>query len=564
MMAMKKHKITIALAGASMMLASCNFLDFDETNELYTHDDIYTYFDTTKQMLTNVYSYIPQDFGTIDGAMRDCASDDAEFGNTGGNVQNFNNGNWSAVNDYDSAWSLYYGIRAANEFIGSIAKTDFSRYENDTNYANWMRQIQYFSYEARVLRAFFAFELAKRYGDIALPLKMLSTEEANSIGKTSFNDVVEFIVSECEQCAKNLPATYIGEPNNETGRITKGFAMALKSKSLLYAASLLHNPTMDIERWKRSAKAALEIIETGYYSLDPNDKSNNIASPELVLARMNESSGTFELNNFPIRFTEGKRETAASATFPTQNLVDAFQTINGYPVTLGSDGWICNDPQFDPQNPYNNRDVRFARTVLYNNCRFKNVAIETFIGGNDDVAVSAGGSPTGYFLKKHIIENTSFVPNQIVTNYHHWIVYRYAETLLTYAESMIEAFGDPSYTDETYKYSASWALNLVRTNAGMPNVTTVDKSSFTVALRNEWRVEFAFEDHRFWDIRRWKIGNATQCDIYGVTIDVINRAYTFNRKRCETRKWKECYYLYPIPQSELFKNPNLAPQNTGW
>ncbi len=563
---MKKIKPFATLLCA-VALASCNYLDFDETSGLYTHDDIYKYFAQTKQMLTNVYSYMPQDLGAIDGAMRDCASDDAEYGNTGGSVQLFNNGNWSALTTVDTAWNLYYGIRAANEFIASVAEVDFSRYENDTSYQNWIRQLRYFPYEARMLRAYYFFELAKRYGDIAMPVKMLSTEEANSIGKTPFDEVIAFIVDECDACAGdgNLPDTYIGEPNNETGRITRGFALALKTKALLYAASELHNPTMDVERWKRAAQAAQDLIDTGLYQLDPEDKCNNATSKENVLVRMNGDSQEFELNNFPIRFTEGTRTNTASATFPTQNLVDAFQTINGYPVTLGENGWICEDPGFDPQHPYENRDPRFARTILANGSTFKGSTIETFIGGNDYAAVSAGGSPTGYFLRKYIQESTSFVPDQLVSNKHHWVIYRYAETLLTYAEAMIEAFGDPSYTDETFKYSAAWALNQVRANAGMPDVTASGKEEFLEALRNEWRVEFAFEDHRFWDVRRWKIGDATQRDIYGVSIEQNGAGnYSFQRALYETRSWNERMYLYPIPQSELFKNANLNPQNIGW
>lgn len=118
---MKTYRIITTLLSAAVFV-SCNYLDFDETNGLNTHDNIYKYFDNTKQMLTNVYSYIPQDFGAVEEAMRDCASDDAEFGNTGGGVQDFNNGNWSALRTHDTAWSLYNGIRAASEFIASIAR----------------------------------------------------------------------------------------------------------------------------------------------------------------------------------------------------------------------------------------------------------------------------------------------------------------------------------------------------------------------------------------------------------------------------------------------------------
>lgn len=571
---MKLNRI-LSLFACVAALSSCSYLDFDETSSLYDHDSIYKYFGNARQMLNNIYSYMPQDLGTISGAMRDCASDDAEYGNTGGAVQSFNNGRWSAVDTYDTAWNLYYGIRAANEFLSSIGEVDLSRYENSGDYQSNVRNLKIFPYEARLLRAYYFFDLARRYGDIAMPLEMLTIEEANAIGKTPFADVIDFIVSECDECARNLPVIYDADYNNEVGRVTKGFALALKSKALLYAASELHNPTMDTELWKTSAQAALDLIrfapEAGY-ALDPNNKWDNsvnssiTTSPEMILMRMNGDDTSFELNNFPIRFTMGNRTgNAATATFPTQNLVDAFQTVNGYPVTLGQNGWECEDPAFDPQNPYADRDPRFYWTVLADGSGFKGSEIETRIGGQDYGQVTAGGTPTGYFLRKYIQEGTDFDTDNPVTNKHHWIIYRYAETLLTYAESMIEAFGDPDYTDAAFTLSAADALNQVRSNAGMPSVTVKGKEEFIDAVRNEWRVEFAFEDHRFWDVRRWKIASDTQRNIYGVSIsDSGDGARTYQRLQYETRTWNERMYLYPIPQSELFKNPNLNPQNTGW
>lgn len=563
---MKNMNIIRILSAAllSMALVSCNFLDFDETNGLKTKEDMYQYFNSTEQMLTHVYSYMPKDLGTISGAMRDCATDDAEYGNSGAAVQYFNNGSWSAVNTVDDAWSLYYGIRAANSFIAEVAKVDLSRYEHDGQYNNWMKKLAYFPYEARVLRAHYFFELARRYGDIAMPLEVLTGDTANSIAKTPFEDVISFVVSECAECAENLPETYKNEPGAQIGRVTKGFAMAVKSKALLYAASPLHNEDGDAEAWKASAAAALDIIMTGLYSLDPEGCANDNTSPEVVMMVMGGDSQDFELNNFPIRFTEGRRS-GATATFPSQNLVDAFHTVNGYKVTLESFGWVCDDPAFDPQNPYDGRDPRFYRTVLADGMAFKGSVIEAFEGGADDAEVTAGGSPTGYFLRKYIQESTNFVTDKIVTNKHHWIVYRYAETLLTYAESMVNTFGDVNYTDSNYPYSALWALNQVRTNAGMPAVESCTAEEFIEVLRNEWRVEFAFEDHRFWDVRRWKIGDDTQRELLGVVIQKEeDGTRSFYRQVCENRQWTDRMYLYPIPQSELFKNQNLYPQNVGW
>jgi len=560
---MKRTDILIIISAVlvSVAVQSCSFLDFDETSGLRTKEDQYRYFNSTEQMLTNVYSYMPKDLGAVSGAMRDCACDDAEYGNSGSPVQCFTNGSWSAVNTVDDAWNLYYGIRAANSFIEEVAKTDFSRYEHDVQYANWMKKLAYFPYEARVLRAHYFFELARRYGDIAMPLTVLDKDGANSIAKTSFDDVVEFIVSECDECAPMLPDSYADQPGAQIGRVTKGFAMAVKSKALLYAASPLHNETGDAEKWKRSAKAALDMILSGIYSLDPDGCVNDISSPEVVMMAIGGDSQNFELNNFPVRFTEGRR-TGPTATFPSQNLVDAFETINGAAVKLTDAGWVSDDPQFDPQKPYDNRDPRFYRTVLANGMTFKGSEIEVFEGGADHAEVTAGGSPTGYFLRKYIQETTSFVPDKTVTNKHHWVVYRYAETLLAYAESMVNAFGSPDYSDPDYPYSALWALNQVRSNAGMPEA---DGDDFKNKLINEWRVEFAFEDHRFWDVRRWKIGDETQRELVAVNIRRDeDGTLNFYRQVYENRKWTDRMYFYPIPQSELFKNRNLYPQNIGW
>ena len=269
------------------------------------------------------------------------------------------------------------------------------------------------------------------------------------------------------------------------------------------------------------------------------------------------------MKNFPIRFTRN-RPTPATGTFPSQNLVDAFETINGYAVTLTPEGFVSDDPAFDPKNPYANRDPRFARTILADGMAFKGDKIDVKNGGKDYLPVLEGGTPTGYYLKKYIQESTSFELNNESPQKHSWVNYRYAETLLTYAESMVYAFGDPNYKDKEYTKSALEALNEVRANAGMPAKTVSGKEEFIKVLRNEWRVEFAFEDHRFWDVRRWKIGNETQRTLYGVQIEEGAQGKTYRRTLYENRQWRECMNLYPIPQEKLFVNNNLNPQNAGW
>jgi hypothetical protein len=556
------------MIAATLMLTACDHLDFDETSRMSTLEALYHYNATNagniESLLTNVYTYMP--IYSYNTETTDCASDDAELGNTAATVQNVNNGSWSSNKTWETAWGLYAGIRAVNSFIEEVAKVDYSLYQFTSTYQNKMKKLRYYPYEARVLRAYFFFELARRYGDIAMPTQMLDETAANAMGKTPFSDVIRFIVDECETAADSLPDSYVNEPDAEIGRMTKGFAMALKSKALLYAASALHNPGGDVERWKTSALAAQDIIDLGLYQLDPAGVANRITSPEAVLMRALPATNGYELANYPLRFTEGARSGSALANgkFPSQNLVDAFETVNGYPVTLTANGWQCDDPAFDPQRPYERRDPRFARTILANGMTFRSSVVEVFSDGLDDHTVPQGGSATGYFLRKYLQETTSFRPGATVTNRHAFVIYRYAETLLTYAESMIEAFGDCDHTDATYTRSARWALNEVRANAGMPLIVSCSKEEFTSRLRNEWRVEFAFEEHRFWDVRRWKTGSDTQRELYGVRIVKENNQLRFYRFLYETRTWNERMNLFPIPKSELFKNSNLLPQNPGW
>ncbi len=554
------------ILSVALLATGCNFLDFDESSSDYSRDDMYLTYSNIQKMLTNIYGYMPnKNIYDVSDALRDCGSDDAEYGDPDASVQRFTNGTWSALNTVDDKWStMYSGIRSANEFLESIKTVDLSMYQYDTKYQRWLEHLKYYPYQAKVLRAYYFFELARRYGDIPMPLTMLTAEEANMIEKTPFDEVIDFIVTECDEAAKNLPDTYVGLLDDETGRVTRGFALAVKTKALLYAASPLYNPSGDKSKWEKAAAAAKEIMDLNVYRLDPDEKANNYTSQEVIFAIMRSESSSFELYNFPVRFTEGQR-TYISGSYPTQNLVDAFQTANGYDITLGSDGWQTSDPDFDITKPYEGRDPRFARAILADGMSFKGSTIETFVGGKDYSATRNDlGTPTGYYLRRYIQESTSFIPENTVTNKHQWIVYRYAEALLTYAEAMNEYLGNPTTTEGEFSISALEALNMVRANAGMPDVTVTSQSDFREAVRREWRVEFAFEDHRFWDVRRWDIGQATQGQIDGVEITRNGGKNEYKRMTVETRTRSARQNLFPIPQSELFCNPNLNPQNTGW
>ncbi len=534
---------------------SCNFLDFDQSIGYESQEDVYEVFSRAEQSLAQLYTYLESDFGSLDGAMRDCAIDDAHYVWSDSQIHVFTNGRWSPLNTIDEEWSNYYtGIRAVNQFLKALSEVDYSVYEWNDDYESWMAKIQYWPYEARFLRSLFLFELARRYGDIPLATDIYTIENVNELRKSTFAEVIDYIARECQQVAEQLPLSYETAEGKQTGRITKGAALALRSRALLYLASPLHNED-DPERWADAARAAYDVMALNQYQLVDEESVNNLFSRELILERRTAPSCSFEKLNFPISFEKGN-----TGTCPSQNLVDAFQTRNGYDVVLTQTGWESDDPEFDPAEPYTNRDPRFYKTVLYDGAQFKGRTLACQEGGAEGQPV-VGASQTGYYLKKYVMEDVNLSPKENAM-IHYWVLFRYAEIVLNYAEAMNNAYG-ADYKDTELPLTATEALNQVRTRAGMPAIAAgLNRTDFQKVVERERRVEFAFENQRFWDLRRWKTAPATSLD--GVRILQTESGKSYSRIVVENRVWDDRMFLYPIPQTELFKNSNLNPQNAGW
>ena len=320
---MKQTSKIAALAFSAMSLAACDFLDFDQSTGYDNQQEVYESWTRAEQSLTNVYSYLDADFGSIGSAMRDCATDDAHYVWSESTIHNFSNGKWSALNTIDAVWDNYYtAIRAANQFILNFQEMDYSKYEWSSDYQTWQEKSQYWVSEARFLRSWFLFELAKRYGDIPLARDIYTVENVNDLPKTPFAEVIDYIVTECSEIAKILPEDFSKVSGAQTGRVTKGAALALKSRALLYAASPLFSED-DRDKWIAAAKAAKEVMDMNRYQLVDEESVNNLSSKELILERRMASSCDFEKKNFPISFDGGN-----TGTCPSQELVDAFQTAS--------------------------------------------------------------------------------------------------------------------------------------------------------------------------------------------------------------------------------------------
>ena len=566
-----KIKIILFICTIITFSSCTDFINYNESSS-YGASDVFTVYSRASQMALNIYTYLPSDFNSVGGAMRSSGCDESEYVWPSSNIHVFYDGTWSAINTVDDVWSYYYkAIRAANLFLEEGANQTFPDNQYVSGYNTMMVRYNNLQYEVRFLRALFYFELLKRYGGVPLVTKVLTPDAANQLARDSYQKVSDFIVHECDTCAANLPNFYNATYNGETGRATRAAALALKARVLLYAASDLHNQPGISElngftagdqkqRWKDAALAAKVLIDSGaVFKINkltvPYDKiPNNIALPELIFANRLPNSGTFESLNFPIGFVGGH-----TGNCPTQNLVDAYEMKS----TGAQFDW--NNPTMT-SNPYSNRDPRLALTVVLNNTTWvDNQVAQIWQGGNSGLPL-VGATNTGYYLKKYVDKNISFQPGGVTSTRHVWVLFRYGEVLLNYAEAMNEAFG-PNYTDGTFTLSAVAALNLLRSRPGLglvPIPTTISQSDFRTKVRNERMVELAFEDHRFWDIRRWMIGPQTiAIKRTIITKDPVSGNFTYSTVTTHDRKWDDKMYFYPISQAEIYKDKNLT-QNPGW
>ena len=551
---------------AFLLLTSCADLDYTEET---TRDEewTFTYFNEgIKGLVSGVYAQVyNNEFASNSAYFLAGATDEAQYALEAGNVNSYVNGGWSPANPFDRTWTKSYtAIADANMFLEKLDEADISDWEQNPEYSKWVSQLELFPYELRFLRAYFYFELFKTYGDVPLVTTTLTNAQANSVKRTPADEIVKFIVEECDAVAPYLPVTYETEVGSEVGRATRVAAAALKARTLLYAASPLHNPTGDKTKWAKAAEACKYVLDnaanwglslSAYGSLWGHDAFYN---KELIfgLGRGDDSDNgnVFEKANYPVGVENG-----SSGNCPTQSLVDQYEyQDNGETFGERHPGNI----DLNLQDPYEGLDPRFALTVVKNGDEWpsngaQKKVMETFVGGFNG-APKYGATPTSYYLRKYVDGACVTTADNQTYRRHTWIVFRLGEFYLDYAEAVFNATG--SANDATYGMTANEAINVLRNRADiqMPEFTE-DGDAWVKRYERERLVELAFENHRFWDVRRWKKGAQYFKTIQAATISpslVLTRSTI-------TRQWDEKYNFYPIPQSELIKNPNLT-QNPGW
>ena len=578
---MKRKSIElIQVAVIALFFISCDFLD-TKIDTITTPERAETSYGTLWNFANSMYTPLQYGFLTIDNNLFAAASDEAQQTSAVSNVSRFNKGMINAnENPLSYMYQNYYeGIRAAYFFL-DYAKDgenflalnrDTSAMRNPVNRTNYQRDVMrlnWYRAEACIAIAYYYSELIKMYGGVPIVISLMEDDpNKGRIPRSSYDDCVEHIVKLIDEYQDKVNPnwnTRISSLSNwdvsdQAGRFDKATALAIKARTLLYAASPRNNPNNESAKWERAAQAAHDLIVFKNYTIPAN---RNYSAYFLGTGALNNAESIYfirkymmntpEVRNYPISTPGGN-----SGVTPSHNLVSAYEYIGAE----------------DPDHPYLNRDPRLTATVVVNGSVWNNRTIDQSPGGSDDMT-QANTSHTGYYLKKFLTDNLNLTQGGQAQ--HLWPLYRYSEVLLNYAEAMNEIHG----TDETpagFTLSARQALTQVRRAAStsLSAVITTDRNEFRNAVKHERRIELAFEDHRYWDLIRWKDAETVLNNpVTGVkvisknvvVIDEENETYTYQYQIIDVapRVFRSHHYYLPFTRSEVENSKGTLQQNDGY
>lgn len=549
-----------------------DFLDKTESgniNEAITFADSIRTMEYLSGLYQGIQNFYKQTVLVNYGSMADC-TDDGELMWTG--ATNYpipvNTGTINASYAWvTGAWSHWYSrIRNANIYLKNVKIAPLSADMRQRTIA-----------EARFMRAWYYHQLVRFYGGVPL-LGDTLYNPGDMINKprNTLEQCNQYIVSELDAAAAVLPVEFTGA---DYGRATKGAALSLKARTLLYAASPLYNggydgkdgfnasdaqkslvsyPSYDANRWKTAADAFKAVMDLGVYNLyEDNATALGYGFYKMFHLRVN-SEAIFQMMDAPNTRLESywlpPTRSGQGATYPGQQLVDAFPMKDGKAITDAASG-------YNPANPYINRDPRFYYTIIYNGAPFRQSStvtqapIYTYFGApSDGMGVSAYTTRTGYYCRKMLNNESTGNTQRCIPEF------RYAEILLSYAEALNE-FSGPS--QEVYD-----AVNAIRRRAGLVPYELpagLSKEQMRAYIWNERRIEFAYENHRYFDTRRWKIAHTPEVVILrGIKWTKDGSTYKREDIVADPRVFNHpAMYFFAIPQTELGRQPQFV-QNPGY
>ncbi|RFS19343.1 RagB/SusD family nutrient uptake outer membrane protein [Chitinophaga silvatica] len=582
-------KFIIIFSVITGLFACQKQLDLPSDGRL-TNTDIFNNYDRVKAYLNSCYGFCPSPVFE-----RTWATDEAQDANIA-NASSTDSRNWyqgavTSINygsisvDGDPWTNLFTGIRKVNNFLANIGASRTIAGEDEKN--SWIAQ-------AHTLRALYYLQLIKRYGDVPKLDSVLSVgHDFSKDKKNKFNEIVTLILADCDAALK-FPVQRMGFPwdiyENQYGIMSRAVAYAIKSEAVLYAASpLWSDGTYSWEQAKQITAEALSQCLANDYKLFSEVPATDIAQNAYALYHLIGSNDRRSRDKETILHIGGQLQiwknaglpsnlsVASAGSCPTQEMVDKYEMINGEaPITGYSDGARLNPiinpaSNYDPANPYVNRDPRFYASIYYNGA-VRNLAspaskIETAKGGKEGISQTDNKrTPTGYYMRKFNSNKSTSTTNLDGSIR----LFRLAELYLNFAEAANQAVGpDVAVTIGTFSMSARDAISAVRSRAGMPAFPAgMSKENFEKKYRNERAVELAFEGHRYFDVRRWKILDQTDKFVTGMEITNDAGTLTYKRFKFEDRNcFDNKFLLYPINQTEVDKVKQLTGiswQNPGW
>jgi len=580
----------------TVIFSSCIDLVDPATENIRNENTTYVEPNFGLGLLTNGYTRIP----TNGWSFNDVATDDAVTNDISNGFLKLATGQWTAANNAAERWtSCLTGIQYMNIMISNVGKMKFS--EDTTANKLFKDRIKG---EAFGLRALFMYNLLQSHAGwasgklLGFPLfltELTSTSDFN-LPRASFNACTAQIYSDLDSAIIRLPLDYVditssaGIPSRYAsagitdfgiynrcmgvkflGLVSGRVAKVIRSQVALLAASpAFANGTADGSNgiWEDAAVYAAQI-------LNDNNKVAGLAAngltwytnateitgltagktpPEVVWRGGTSNNNDLERDNFPPTLYGSGRIN------PTQNLVDAFPTVTGYPISDPSSGYVST-------NPYANRDPRLKTFILMHGEKagVPNVAINIETG-NDAVNKTSTSTRTGYYMKKLLRQDVNYNPTGRNTQFHYKPRMRYTEVYLNYAEAANEAWG-PLADPKGYGYSAYDVIKAIRfralklaTDAYLESIKN-DQAAMRQLIRNERRLELCFEGFRFWDLRRWKVAlSELSAPAMGITVTggVVSSPVTV-----ENRLYQDYMYYGPIPYIETVKFSNLL-QNDNW
>lgn len=594
---MKSYNKLLLLIGVGAIFSSCSDMLGEKTNSQWETKYAWSVPKIAQGVLYNAYNAIEKRPDSYGSNFLDAATDNALTSNYSSAVYSLATGQMSATNNPLGIWSsVYQQFQYINLFLenGLTDETQYNLVDPDMD-AKYKKRLEG---EAYYLRAYWGFRMLQIYGGktkdgeaLGYPLvaHFMTEEEAmdlNSIKRDSYEDCALQIMEDCDKAAGLLPYSYGGDDpvlgKSEIGRATRLAALALKSKVALYAASPAYQPDAIVKlngmadytvvdetayksKWERAAKVAVAVLnEPGFgdfYALQATDLAGAAnTTPSEFIMRAYHNTKELESRHFPPYYM------GRANTIPSQNLVDAFPTIDGYPISDGRS-------QYNENSPYENRDNRFYLNIYYQGAIFgtdTEMPLDMVMGGKDSPSIDPFASRSGYYLAKFLSKkHTMLDPITPTNDKHYYPMLRKAEIFLNYAEAANEAWG-PKGDPVNYQYTAYDIIKIIReksggiTDTGYLDEMAEDPSKFADLIQNERRLELAFENHRYFDMRR-RLMDLTE-PVRGVEITKAeDGTLSFNTEKVlEPRNYNDVKFYYcPIPRNECIKNPNIK-NNLGW